>query len=314
MTIRTKLAAAAAASITALGALVTAGAPLPASAAVARAVVVPPGNLPQTGAAVSAANWVAGRFTTAGYIPTPTPGQADLSDTAESVLSLAVAGVDLATARAGFAYLSRHVDAYAVSGGTDDPGALAVLILGAHALGDNPRDVGGSDLVARLQATVTTKGQDAGLYGAQDPTYDGAYRQGLALVALAAAGVKGTATAAARGWLTGQQCATDGGWEAYRTDLSLACTAPDPSTYSGPDTNSTALAIEGLAAQGAAVPASVLTSSSTCRTPTAAGATTAVRATPTRLRWSSRPSWPPGGSSPASTMPAAPPAPACCSS
>ncbi len=145
-----------------------------------------------------------------------------------------------------------------MSGGTDDPGALAVLILGAHALGDNPRDVGGSDLVARLQATVTTKGQDAGLYGAQDPTYDGAYRQGLALVALAAAGVKGTATAAARGWLTGQQCATDGGWEAYRTDLSLACTAPDPSTYSGPDTNSTALAIEGLAAQGAAVPASAL--------------------------------------------------------
>jgi hypothetical protein len=54
-------------------------------------------------------------------------------------------------------------------------------------------------------------------------------------------------------WLQNQQC-SDGGWEAYRSDVTTACPAPDPSTFSGPDTNSTALAVEGLVASGASFP------------------------------------------------------------
>ena len=49
----------------------------------------------------------------------------------------------------------------------------------------SPTSFGGTNLVARLLATQRTTGTDAGLFGAQDPTFDGAYRQGLALAALA---------------------------------------------------------------------------------------------------------------------------------
>jgi hypothetical protein len=51
-------------------------------------------------------------------------------------------------------------------------------------------------------------------------------------------------------WLERQQCST-GLWEAYRADTAAPCPPPDPATFTGPDTNSTALAVEGLAAYGA---------------------------------------------------------------
>jgi hypothetical protein len=85
-----------------------------------------------------------------------------------------------------------------------------------------------------------------GLYGAQDPTYDGAYRQGLALVALAIAGVEDPAGAQ---WLREQQC-PDGGWVAYREDPTAACPATDLSAFSGEDSNSTAMAVIALTASG----------------------------------------------------------------
>lgn len=53
----------------------------------------------------------------------------------------------------------------------------------------------------------------AALYGRSDPTYDGVWRQSLALTALANAKV--TPADSAVGWLTGQQCA-DGGWPSFR--------------------------------------------------------------------------------------------------
>ena len=85
----------------------------------------------------------------------------------------------------------------------------------------------------------------AGLYGSQDPTYDGVYRQSLALLALVAAGA--TPAPAAVTWLTGQQC-PDGGFEAFRADPKAACAAPSSTTYSGEDSNSTALAVQALVA------------------------------------------------------------------
>lgn len=79
-----------------------------------------------------------------------------------------------------------------------------------------------------------------GLYGKSDPTYDGVWRQSLALTALA--GAKVTPADSAVAWLTGQQC-EDGGWPSYRA-AGAAC---DPKLE---DSNATAVAVQALIALG----------------------------------------------------------------
>ncbi len=130
-------------------------------------------------------SWLAAQINAQGYVPSETtPGTADLSSTVQVSLALAAANVDLSQAQAALTYMESHVDAYVVQDGTDGPGQLALLILDAHALGVNPSDFGGTNLVQRLLATET----GTGLFGAQDPTYNGTYRQGLSLAALGAVG------------------------------------------------------------------------------------------------------------------------------
>jgi LPXTG-motif cell wall-anchored protein len=133
-----------------------------------------------------------------------------------------------------------------VVSGNDDPGALGYLIVAARAVGLDPTSFGTThiNLVARLQATK----QASGLFGANDPSFDGAFRQGLALLGLHAVGLT---DADAVSWLVDQQC-DDGLWVPFRADTSVACPAVDPATFSGPDTNTTALAIIGLHAVGGA--------------------------------------------------------------
>ena len=209
----------------------------------ARAVV----TLPQRHAASRAAAWLAAKVNAKGYVSFS--GSPDLSDTTLVVLALAAAGGEHATALRALGYLKSHVGVYVSYDGHDGAGQLATLILDARSLGESATSFGGTNLVKRLLKTLRTTGQDAGLFGVQDPTYDGAYRQGLALAALAAAGVRGTnELASAISWLKRQQC-SNGGWEAYRTSTTSACPPSDPTTYTGPDTNSTALAVQGLAAQ-----------------------------------------------------------------
>jgi len=87
----------------------------------------------------------------------------------------------------------------------------------------------------------------AGLFGIQDPTYDGVYRQSEAILAYAA--MNEPVPGSAIGWLKDQQCA-DGGWQAFRADTTTACDPADPVTYSGEDSNSTALAIAALTTVG----------------------------------------------------------------
>ncbi|MGW1148240.1 prenyltransferase/squalene oxidase repeat-containing protein [Streptomyces sp. NPDC002454] len=82
----------------------------------------------------------------------------------------------------------------------------------------------------------------AGLYGSGDPTYDGVWRQSLALLAQDAVGV--TPAPSAVRWLGDQQCA-DGGFAAYRAQPATACDAKTPV-----DTNSTAAAVQALSALG----------------------------------------------------------------
>jgi hypothetical protein len=213
-------------------------------------------RLPSVPMARQAARWIAGNFTSEGYVPTaPGSDQPDLSSTAESILALSAANQDLSTARSGLAYMGAHVDQYVRSNGVDGPGQLGLLILDAAAQGADPRSFGGSDLVSRLLATEQERGPDRGLFGTEAQVGDyaaGGYQQGLALAALAAAGVRGQGQLGpAINWLIHQQC-PDGGWTSPDTTVN-ACSGT-PADGSGPDTNSTALAVEGLAAQGAAAP------------------------------------------------------------
>lgn len=96
-------------------------------------------------------------------------------------------------------------------------------------------------------APVRTASSDAGLFGSSDPTYDGVYRQSFALMGLVAAGAAVPDSAVA--WLVGQQCA-DGSFMGYRADTAVPCPPSDPATYTGPDTNSTALALAALTLAG----------------------------------------------------------------
>jgi len=82
----------------------------------------------------------------------------------------------------------------------------------------------------------------SGLYGSTDPTYDGVWRQSLALIAQHRLDVE--PAAAAVDWLTGQQCAS-GAFAAYRAAPAKACDAKLMV-----DTNSTAVAVQALSAVG----------------------------------------------------------------
>jgi hypothetical protein len=182
-------------------------------------------------------------------------GQADVTDTAYAVIGMRAAGVDKGASNRAIAYLKTKIGAKIQAGGQDSSGGLAEYIMAAVSNGGDPRKFGGNgpnnNLVRRLLNTQHTTGADKGLFGAQDPTYDGAFRQGLALGALAAVHIPKTDTriANAISWLANQQC-SDGLWQSYRADTSVACDPADPNLFTGPDTNSTGWAVQGLAAWG----------------------------------------------------------------
>jgi hypothetical protein len=208
--------------------------------------------LPQPVSAQAGATWLASQFNEQGFIPSQSdPDTPDLSATANSVLALASANTDPSLAATALSYLESNVDAYVTQDGADGPGQLALLVLDAHALGVSPTSFGGTDLVSRLQTTEEASGKNAGLFGTKSQVKDfqaGVFDQGLALAALAAAGdTRGSSIKAAESWLLDQQC-TDGGWTSYESKNN-PCDG-SPADFEGPDTNSTALAIEGLSAQG----------------------------------------------------------------
>ncbi|WP_240139508.1 prenyltransferase/squalene oxidase repeat-containing protein [Streptomyces sp. MUM 178J] len=89
---------------------------------------------------------------------------------------------------------------------------------------------------------TTSAALPSGLYGEGDPTYDGVWRQSLALLAQDTVGVRPAAKAV--DWLTGQQC-DSGGFPSYRADATGDCDAKLPL-----DSNATAAAVQALAALG----------------------------------------------------------------
>jgi Putative Ig domain/Squalene-hopene cyclase C-terminal domain len=209
-------------------------------------------SLPQPVSARAGGTWLAGQFTSQGYIPSSSdPDTADLSATANSILALASSNVDPSLSATALSYMEQNVDSYLKQYGADGPGQLAILILDAHALGEDPHSFGGVDLVSALLATEQTSGKNKGLFGTdrQVKNYDaGVYNQGLSLAALDAVGeTRGSVITSAESWLLDQQC-PDGGWTSYESTAN-PCTGL-PANFKGPDTNSTALAIDGLSAQG----------------------------------------------------------------
>jgi hypothetical protein len=180
-------------------------------------------------------------------------GTPDTANTAYAVVSLHAAGVGAHASQLALNYLRRHLGAALKTGGEDAPGRLGYTILAAVSAGRNPTRFGGNDprnnLVTRLLRTARTGGRNKGLFGSQAPTFDGAFRQGIALAALAAAGRPASQAKVASGiqWLKDQQC-PNGMWVSYRAKTGRKCPAVNPQSFTGPDTNSTSLAVQGLAA------------------------------------------------------------------
>ena len=203
------------------------------------------------GTARRGAGWLSDQITaTGGHLDSF--GFPDPPNTAYAVVGLHAAGVGRRASAEAIRYLKTELGvAVQYDDGSDNPGTLGYYILAAVSAGQNPYRFGGSaprnNLVHRLLATERTSGPDRGLFGSGDPTYDGAFRQGLALAALKAARVPLRRARPAASWLIRQQCPT-GLWVAYRLDVSAPCAAVDPETFAGPDTNDSSLAVQGLAA------------------------------------------------------------------
>ena len=189
----------------------------------------------------AAAAWLASQFTADGLLPGYAPGSTDIGTTLQAIIGLAGVGTEQAQVLAAWAAVTADVNATIAPYGSDDPGRMGYLILAAVAIGEDPTNINGVDVVARLLASQ----QVSGLFGAGDPTYDGAFRQGIALTALGAISQPNLLGAQ---WLIDQQCA-DGSWTAYRSDLTAPCPAVDAASFVGSDTNSTAMAILGLTSQ-----------------------------------------------------------------
>jgi LPXTG-motif cell wall-anchored protein len=173
-------------------------------------------------AAQAALGWLVGRQLDDGSFP-----GFDAGSSADAVFAIAAAGGDpngvLKNGNSPVSYLGTQAPSYA----TKSAAAAGKLALAVVAAGKNPLDFGGQNLIALI-----VQGYDArtGRYGAQ--TTDNLY----ALLALAAAGQPIPPQAIAA--LNNAQLA-DGGWSF------------DGKAETGSDTNTTALAIQALAAANA---------------------------------------------------------------
>lgn len=176
-------------------------------------------------------------------------GAVDLNATRTTALALALSGDDGAHIDAALGVLSADLSPLT---NADGPvaGAVGQMLQLVALTGGDPHDVGGTDLVELLVASQrTAPDADAGLYGAQSPAFDGAFRQAAAIIGLALSGdtsdIVLESLANATSWLADQQCA-DGSWLAHRADTTAPCPAADPTSFSGPDTNSTGAATVAL--------------------------------------------------------------------
>jgi hypothetical protein len=103
-------------------------------------------------AAGNGANYLAGALAKTSYLKSSLPGaddQPDYGNTADAVVALSSIGATK-EAKKPLAWLEKNSAAWAAKSG---PAAYAQLIFAAHSTGTDPRDFGGQDLVAKLNAT-----------------------------------------------------------------------------------------------------------------------------------------------------------------
>ncbi|RFU86159.1 hypothetical protein DY218_13630 [Streptomyces triticagri] len=103
-------------------------------------------------AADNGASYLASTLRKDGHLTSSMPGsddQPDVGNTADAVVALAASGLT-EQAEKPYAWLEKNGPAWAKKAG---PAAYAQLVFAAHATGGDPRDFGGKDLVAALNAT-----------------------------------------------------------------------------------------------------------------------------------------------------------------
>lgn len=150
--------------------------------------------------------------------------------TADGVLGLGAASVGGAAAQQALDYLADEVDTYTGSGSEVYAGSTAKLLLTVAASGGDPSDFGGTDLVTKLDSTLTDEGRYADKSAFGD--FSNTIGQSLAIIG------RGRATAEvpsqAIEFLLAEQC-PDGGFSASFTGGD--CTG---------DTDATAFAVQAL--------------------------------------------------------------------
>lgn len=189
----------------------------------------------------------------------------DYGLTADVALGLDAAGGHRASVREIADAVAPHVDSWTT--GTDFgmpedvyAGSVAKAIVLAQAAGDDPRDFGGVDLVARLESLVSDVSPTVGRIeddGAAD--YANTIGQAFAVTGLAAA--ESSRAGDAKRFLLLQQC--DAGW--FRLNFSGKATLEQGCEFGGkatrkPDTDVTAfavLALDALPKQGKRVRAAI---------------------------------------------------------
>jgi putative cell wall-binding protein len=192
-----------------------------------------------------AARWTAAAVGEDGLVVSAWTGEPDVSSTIDAALGLAAAERGSAAfARAVAAVEAGYEDYVTDDEGEDMPGRLAKVVLLADAAGADPRDFGGEDLIARIEATRHTDGVDEGMYGPVN-MFGSVTTSAYAVLALVAAGVDVPQPAV--DWLADQQCAT-GAWVGYRDPAARLVNLCNPDAQ---DTNNTALAVQALVAAGA---------------------------------------------------------------
>jgi hypothetical protein len=165
------------------------------------------------------------------------PAFSPIGSTSDAVLAFVAAGVGGRAMKDALGYLR----AQAAAGNVNTVGLQSKVVLAVDAAGQNPRRVGGHNLVGEIKATLGPGGR----FG-DEPVL----RDALAVLALVSAGSPPPARAST--WLLDAQC-PDGGWafdEPYdRVHDDAHCHSGD-SDFFDSDSNTTGYVVQALEATG----------------------------------------------------------------
>lgn len=187
------------------------------------------------------ADWIAAQLDNEIPLTTWSP---DWGITIEAAIALHSAGVHGDQVNAAWDAIKANLADVIDPFGSPSPGRYARVILLADALGEDPTNIAGVDLVAGLLAEYDST---TGLFGSGPATWDGIARQSLSILALIEAGE--TVPEPAIDWLINQQCddlAQTDFYGSWMMEAPVAGCEIDTVNFVGPDTNATAMAIATL--------------------------------------------------------------------